>query len=69
MVKEIIKLNNFVELHVQITPEMKKDFAECEAMAKVVGGDGKDCNTCSLCNTVTSAVSLCEISEVAKLLN
>lgn len=68
MEKEIVKINQYVELHVKITPEMRKDFAECEAKAMINGGDGKDCDTCSLYGTDCLGVDMCEIPAIAKLL-
>lgn len=63
-----IKLNDYAELHVTITDEMKKDYAECGETAKILSGDCKDCDTCSLRNTVCLEHAFCEIPEIAKVL-
>ena len=34
-----IKLNDYAELHVTITDEMKKDYAECGETAKILSSD------------------------------
>lgn len=64
----VIKLNDYAELHVSITDEMKKDYAECGAKARVPGWEGKDCDTCSLQHTVCLEHAFCEIPEIEEIL-
>ncbi|MGN0384586.1 MAG: hypothetical protein ACI4EX_01750 [Lachnospiraceae bacterium] len=64
----VVKFNDYAELHVVITDEMKKDYAECGAMAEVPHGDCKDCNTCSLQNTVFLEHAFCEIPAIGEML-
>lgn len=67
-VMEVIKLNDYAELHVDITEEMKMDYAECGDMSKIPGGEGKDCDTCSLRHTVCLEHAFCQIPEIEEIL-
>lgn len=64
----VIKLNDYAELHVTITDEMKKDYAECGKMAEIVHGECKDCDTCSLQNTVFLGQAFCEVPAIEEIL-
>ena len=64
----VIKLNDYAELHVSITDEMKKDYAECGAKARIPGGECKDCDTCSLQHTVCLEHAFCEIPKIKEIL-
>ena len=66
MKKAVVKLNDFAELHICITPEMQSDYMECGNAS--ADGTEKDCDTCSLNNTTCFEKAFCEIPEIEKLL-
>lgn len=52
-----IQLNKNAVIVIQITDDIRKDYAECGRMADVPGGDGKLCTGCSL--DIPSSCSFC----------
>lgn len=65
-----IKLNDYVEMTVRITDEMRKDYQECRRMAEEIG-DCKDCNTCSVRKADLDEfdTGLCEIQAIEDIMN
>lgn len=62
-----LKYSDNVKLVIDITDQMKQDYRECEAMASIPGGAGKDCDGCSL-NVNIEGVDLCELPLVTEAL-
>lgn len=52
-----IRLNKSAVIVIQITNEMQRDYAECQRLADIPGGDGKLCTGCSL--DIPSSCDLC----------
>lgn len=59
---EIVYSEN-VKLEINLTERMVRDHEECERLADIVGGDGKDCSTCSL-NVDIEGSGLCDLPTV-----
>ena len=62
-----LKYSDDVKLQINITEKMKQDYRECGECARVVGGDGKDCDGYSL-NVDIEGLGLCEIPLVTEKL-
>lgn len=58
-----LRISKNVILVVDITDEMVRDYKECQRLAEVQCGDGKDCNCCLL-NLEGYETGLCEVGAV-----
>lgn len=52
-----IRLNKNAVIVIQITDDMRKDYAECKRMAAIPGSHGKVCDHC--CLDIPSSISCC----------
>lgn len=64
--KVVVTLNEHAKLQIEITEQMRKDFAECERMAY---NGGKSCDTCSLCCMDCLGIGICEIPALRPFLS
>lgn len=63
-----IPISSQAELLVHVTDQMEADYRDCAAKARVIGGDGKDCETCSWWKVEIENTGLCEFPEIRRLL-
>lgn len=63
-----IPIGTQAEVLVHVTDQMEADYRDCAAKARVVGGDGKDCETCSWWGIDVGGEGVCQFSELEKLL-
>ncbi len=60
-----------MEVHIQVSDQMKRDFRRCAELA-AESGDGPDCNACSWRNLVLSngcqEIAACTLPEIKKVL-
>lgn len=52
-----VHLNKHAIITIQITDQIRKDYAECKRLADIPGGNGKLCTGCSL--DIPSCLDLC----------
>ena len=61
----VINFAENVSLQVDITDQMRTDYADCQSYAEIVG-PGKDCDSCSCSmNVDIFGQALCEIPAVS----
>lgn len=53
-----------LEVIIHVTGQMIEDMKECEKLAQVPDGTGKDCGTCSWHDVEFCCTSMCELLEV-----